>query len=274
MALVLQFKIVVLCSCVPLPVPEWESWFNDACMKVISDSSRCQIGWQRLSESLDTYLFKQACEEGNGNHMHNAATCFAPYFEIFPIPSSINPTLLWSGIPKTASILTNKAVAWGINLTTSSTLEAAKIIDKMEEEGTPSFTHFWGVSGCNDKYRFFFWREISRLLAFNSDDIVFYLTPGIYNETNYFGLYELPTLLNKNSKAKKLVVLNVILTGEHRITCEDDPLIKLKLKVISERSTLNFSCHNVDNSNNTNDHNDILIERLIETIKNATDNLI
>ena len=270
MTLVHRFITVVLCLCVVLPKPRRDllckSCFNNFCKDTINDSNRCLSGWRGLNESLNPSLFKQTCEVDG---IHNATTCFAPYFEIFPIPSSINPTLLWSVIMETAVNLSEKAATWGINLTSSSTLEAAKIIDKMEDKGTPDCINFWGVPGYSNTPRFFFWRELSRALASNSDGIVFYLTPGAYNETNFFGLYELPALLNKNSKAKKLVVLN-ILTGKRPKSCEDTPLINLKQKVISERRSLNYSCHDVNDTNtkfNDHVHNDELIERLMQTIK-------
>ena len=207
-------------------------------MRVINNSDKCN----KSSIQLPKYYPHNQSDENRSREW------FSGFFEVLPIPSPVSPTLFWSAsgfsdfsVEDLQANLSDHAADKGVNLTTSSTLECAKIIDHMEKrEEECSIPKWWGAAGCSDTLRKLFWTAVSRTLAENSEGIVFYLTPGVYNTTNYFGSVELPVILSNASRVQRFIVLNVRNTTK----CGDPrgQLEYLKKRTESDRPSLNYSC--------------------------------
>lgn len=195
---------------------------------------------------------------------------YASYFQVLPLPERIDDELLlWSR----SEVLKQELIQrQDVQVMCSFTITATEIVNYMERifsvttwcgslDGGIDYTNDCpGFEPGTPVYTFF--AEFSMMVGEVGAGTVFFLTNAGHYETNgFFGMYELPGLLNSSSLSTRLVVLNVVLEDQPT-QCGEGALAVLEGQIESGRPELEYECYNVPGEAN------IVTESLLDELAN------
>lgn len=161
-----------------------------------------------------------------------------------------NLVLFWS---KTKP-LQKALVSAGANIASSDSVYASKVVDQLYDGGISAWcSNTTGNISINEMCMMYdvgkmntpayvFWAEFSERLAEYAEGNAFFLTMnGTYQDTSFFGMFELPILLLPQSSTSKLVVINVVPADSSNV-CGTGRLMSLESKATE---VIEYKCFDI-----------------------------